>query len=62
MLKEYPDILTPRDVMEILSISKNTFYSLVHQNEIPAFRLGSRSLRIQKQDLIYYLKNIVDWD
>lgn len=56
MLLGYPDILTPKDVMEILSISKNTFYTMVRQNQIPAFRLGTRSWRVKKEDLVEYLR------
>jgi len=62
MLSEYPDILTPKDVMDILAISKNTFYTMIRHNEIPAFRLGPRCWRIRKADLIWYLKNVVEWE
>ncbi len=62
MLSEYSDILTPKEVMDILSISKNTLYTMIRHNEIPAFRLGPRCWRFQKADLIHYLKNVVDWE
>ena len=60
MLRCYPDILTPRDVMEILSISKNTLYRLIREERLPAFRLGRRSWRFRKDDIQFYLTNMVD--
>lgn len=39
MLKEYPDILTPKEAMEILGIGKNFFYKLLKDGEIPAKRI-----------------------
>ena len=52
MLEDYPDILTPKEVMEILGISKNTLYQLINNGSIPATRLGRKLWRIQKQALM----------
>ena len=60
MLHRYPDILTTRDVMEILSISKNTLYHMIRDRRIPAFRLGNRCWRFRRDDLEYYLKYEVE--
>ena len=38
-LNEY---LTPREVMELLAIGKNTFYRMVQSGELPAFRVGKQ--------------------
>ena len=56
MLLNYPDILTPKDIMEILSISKNTLYHMIQTNEFPAFRLGPRAWRFRRDDIIAYLE------
>ncbi|MDD3570368.1 MAG: helix-turn-helix domain-containing protein [Lachnospiraceae bacterium] len=56
MLEDYPDILTPKEVMEILGISKNTLYQLINNGEIPATRLGRKLWRIQKQALMEFLE------
>ena len=32
--------LTPREVMNLLYIGRNTFYKLVNSGELPAFRIG----------------------
>lgn len=57
MLEEYPDVLNTKEVMEVLDITKNLMYSLIHSNEIPAFRLGKRKWRVSKDKLIEYIKN-----
>ena len=56
MLYKYSDILTASDVMEILSISKNTLYKMIRSHQLPAFRLGERCWRFRREDLEYYLK------
>lgn len=55
MLQEYPDILTPKEVMEILGIGKNLLYELLKDGEIPAKRVGGKMWRITKKDLIQYI-------
>ena len=42
MLNEYPDVLTASEVRDILGISRNTLYDLIHSGTIPAFRLGEK--------------------
>ena len=44
------EYLTPREVMELLAIGKNTFYKLVQSGQLPAFRLG-RLWRVRRADL-----------
>lgn len=58
MLYTYPDILTPKDVMKILSISKNTLYHMIQNNTLPAFRVGPRIWRFKKEDIIAYLEDV----
>ena len=55
MLEEYPDILTSKEVMEILAISKELLYKLVNSKQLPAYRLGDKSWRINKTSLINHL-------
>ena len=55
MLEEYPDILTTKEVMEILAISKELLYKLIHAERLPAYRLGGKSWRINKASLIEHL-------
>ena len=56
MLEEYPDVLNTKEVMEILDITKNLMYELIHSNTKPAIRIGKKQWRINKEDLIKYLR------
>lgn len=57
MLSEYPDIMTIREAMDVLGISRNTIYEYVRNGTIHAFKLGSKIWRIKKSDLIMFLNN-----
>lgn len=55
MLDEYPDVLNTKEVMEILDITKNLLYKLIHTKQLPAYRIGQKKWGINKQSLINYL-------
>ena len=55
-LKQYPDILTVRDVAKILKIGINSAYTLIKSGEIASHKIG-RIYRIPKICLIKYLKS-----
>ena len=44
------EYLTPREVMELLAIGKNTFYKIVQSGQLPAFRIG-RQWRVRRVDI-----------
>ena len=50
MKQGYPEILTLKQCQEILQIGKNLMLFLVHNEEIPAFRVG-KQWRIKRLDL-----------
>ena len=54
MERNYPEILTLKQCQEILQIGKNLMLSLVHNEEIPAFRVG-KQWRIRKNALEQYI-------
>lgn len=56
VLLEYTDILTIKDIMEILQIGKSTAYDLLRRREIESFRIGTK-YKICKQALIDYLNS-----
>lgn len=56
MLEEYPDVLSINETMEILGISRNLLYDLIHTGAIPALRIGKKLWRINKQALIKYIE------
>lgn len=49
-LEDYPEFLTPYEVMEILGFSKNKVYELLNQGTIKGVRLG-KTWRISKSAL-----------
>lgn len=58
MFEEYPDVLNTTEVMQILDITKNTLYELIHSGELPAFRIGKKKWRVNKDSLIKYLHSL----
>lgn len=56
LLEEYPEVLTPQEVMEILGIGRNLLYQLIWNGTIPAFRLGKKRWRVLRKELIDYLQ------
>ena len=51
MFDDYPDILTPEDVGEMLRLGRNTVYDYLATGQITGFRNG-RIWRIPKQAVI----------
>ena len=47
---DYPMILTLKQCQELLQIGKNLMLYLIHNEEIPAFRVG-KQWRIRRKDL-----------
>ena len=56
MLDEYGDVLTIADLQDILSIGRNTAYSMIQNSIIPAVRVGRKKWRISKRAVICYLE------
>ncbi len=55
MLNNTKDILTLKELQELLHIGKNTALRLVQNGEIEAFRVG-KQWRIARENVIRYLK------
>ena len=55
MLNNTKDILTLKELQELLHIGKITALRLVQNGEIEAFRVG-KQWRIVREDIIRYLK------
>ena len=55
MEQGYPEILTLKQCQEILQIGKNLMLFLVHNEEIPAFRVG-KQWRVRKIDLERFME------
>ena len=52
---EYPDVLTTKDVREILGISTKTLLHLIHTGQLRSIKVG-RSYRIPKLYLLQFLE------
>ena len=55
MLNNTKDILTLKELQELLHIGKNTALKLVQSGEIDSFRIGCQ-WRILKDSVIHYIK------
>ena len=44
MLKDYPDVLTVKQLAEILGIGMNTAYKLINSKTIGSLRVGTKIL------------------
>ena len=53
-LENYPDILTPQDLRQILRIGRAATYKLLAAGVIPSFKIG-RIYKIPKDGLAAYL-------
>ena len=58
MLNNTKDILTLKELQELLHIGKNTALRLVQSGEIEAFRVG-KQWRIVKDSIIKYIKKMM---
>lgn len=54
ILVGYKDVLTVKDLIEILQISRTYAYEILQTGEIPSIKIG-KNYRIFKVDLISYL-------
>ena len=57
MERDYPEILTLKQCQEILQIGKNLMLYMIHNEEIPAFRVG-KQWRIRREDLEQFMADI----
>lgn len=56
MLEKYNDVLTVKDLYELLPIGKNAIYKLLKDNTIKNIKIGNKII-IPKQYLINFLQN-----
>ena len=56
MFDNEPDLLTRKECQELLHISKSKLLDLIHGGRIPARKILG-SFRIEKDDLIDFVKN-----
>ena len=49
------EYLTPREVMDLLYIGKNTLYGLLNSGELKGFRVG-KQWRVRREDLMEFCR------
>lgn len=57
MFENYPDILTLKQVQNMLHIGRNSMLDLIYSGEIEAFKIKGK-WRILKSDLVLYIRRI----
>jgi excisionase family DNA binding protein len=55
LFKGYPDMLTIKQVCEMLNIGKNTAYALLRSGAIKSVKIGTK-YRVSKSWILDYLK------
>ena len=56
MFKSYPDVITVKELQQMLGIGKNLAYELVNKNAIQHVKIGNKII-ITKVSVINYLIN-----
>lgn len=54
MFNQYKDVVTVRELAEMLGVGRNTAYELVRCGAVPSVKVG-RQIRISKQSVIDYI-------
>lgn len=57
-LEDYGDVLTPKDVHDVLGIGYNKTYELLNDGSIKNFKIG-RDRKIPKKCLQEYIDNMI---
>lgn len=57
MFENFPDLLTVKQLQDILSIGRSKAYDLLHSGELQYLTIG-RQIRIPKRFLLDYLKKL----
>lgn len=53
--EDLPLVLTPMDISEVLGISRNTAYEVIHSQGFPSFRVG-KQYRISRERFLKWLE------
>ncbi len=56
MFENYSDVITVKELCEMLKIGKNTAYDLIHSKQIESIYV-KRQIRIIKSSVIAFLQN-----
>ena len=59
IFEEYPDIVTVKQLRQMLAIGHNQALDLIHNGEIKSFRIG-RMIKIPKNSVINYIASQIN--
>lgn len=51
-----PLILTPSDIADVMKLSRNKTYEIIHSESFPAFRVG-KQYRVYREHFLAWLEN-----
>lgn len=54
LFERYPDLLTAKDIEQVLGISRTSVYRMINRNELPYVKIG-KLYKFPKSELIKYL-------
>lgn len=57
---EQNEIIKAKDVASLLCVDAITVYHLVHKGVIPAYRIGPRTIRFKRSEVLASLKQIIN--
>lgn len=55
------EFYTPKEIQELLKLSKNTAYRLINQPDFPKLKIGG-SIRVPKDEFIKFIKRYIGKD
>jgi excisionase family DNA binding protein len=53
-----PEWLTVAEVADELRIPRKQVYAMIRENELPAYRVGRRRIRVNRQELYKCIKSV----
>lgn len=59
MFENYPDVVSVKQMQEMLCISKNVAYSLIKDGRISTVKIG-RVYKIPKKNIVKFIDNHID--
>ena len=55
-LDSKPEILTPKEIAEILRVSRRKISQLVAEGQIPCVRIGKRGIRFKREAMMKWFR------
>lgn len=61
MFEKQPDLLTRKQCQQLLHVSKSKMLELIHNGDVPARKIAG-SYRVEKSDLIEFIRHVNYWN